>query len=138
MNSTRVDSGFMWSRDWRLTYSGDDYDGVEERPREGPLHHILVLRAVPAVRLDGPQQVLLEDLEAVPHVVCPVLLLQDLRLLEEVPQEVRHVGADVADVLLHLHTTITLYFVAQSVGLNQAEMQVWVIIVQITEQTLKC
>ena len=62
-------------RDRALTDSGDNSDAVEESSSEGPGHRPLVLLPVPALLLQGDDQLLLEPLEAGADLRGPVLLV---------------------------------------------------------------
>lgn len=73
-----------------LTDGGDEDDGVEERAGEGPLLRIEVLGAVPAVVLDGADEGTLEQLEPLSHRRRPHALVQDLHVVRDDPQVVRH------------------------------------------------
>ena len=72
-----------------LTYSGDDSDGVEERPAEIPLHAAVVVRvaAVVALHLRLADHRPLELLQHLPRRHRPVLPPQDVELLCGVERE---------------------------------------------------
>ena len=61
-----------------VTDSSDDCDAVEESPSEGPGHRPLVLLPVPALLLQGDDQLLLKPLEAGADLRGPVLLVEHL------------------------------------------------------------
>ena len=65
----------MWRGEVCVTDSRDDGDAVEESSSEGPGHRPLVLLPVPALLLQGDDQLLLKPLETGADLRGPVPLV---------------------------------------------------------------
>lgn len=89
---------------WTLTNCCYDYDGIEQRASKCPLRFAYILVAIPAIGLNGGEDLFLKVGQMFAHIRHPIVFPQDQRIIREQPDALGEIEAQILYIPLHLDT----------------------------------